>query len=126
MRHAPLADRLASRLASANNAPTPLTIVLVEHQDSDGRRWVRALELLLEARVKAGLQRARARGVRLGRPTAAVEPSQLRSLQREGLSLGEIARRLQCSRSTIRRRLLEVPPQPVPDDVIGARRATTP
>jgi len=50
VRHAPLANRLASSLASANNAaPTPLTVVLIEREDSDGRRWVRALELLLEA-----------------------------------------------------------------------------
>ncbi len=80
---------------------------------------------IIRERVKAGLERARARGVRLGRPTARVEPSHLASLQREGLSLGEIARRLRCSRSTVRRRLREVPLQPVPDDAGGARPATT-
>ncbi len=81
---------------------------------------------IIRERVKAGLERARARGVRLGRPTAPVEASHLASLQREGLSLGEIARRLRCSRSTVRRRLREVLLQPVPNDAVAARRATTP
>jgi len=49
VKHVPFADRLASRLALANNAPTPLAVVVIEREDSDGRRWVLALELLLEA-----------------------------------------------------------------------------
>ena len=39
-------NRLASGADSAYPSPA---VVLVEHQDSDGKRWVRALELLLEA-----------------------------------------------------------------------------
>ncbi len=56
-------------------------------------------------RVKAGLARARARGVRLGRPTARVDVDDVLALHRQGLPLPEIARRLHCSRSTVRRRL---------------------
>ena len=58
-------------------------------------------------RVKAGLDRARASGVRLGRPVAEARPDEVRRLRAEGLSLHDIARRLRCSRSTVRRRLSE-------------------
>jgi DNA invertase Pin-like site-specific DNA recombinase len=60
---------------------------------------------IIRERVTAGLDRARARGQRLGRPRARVDAVAIRALQGEGLSLGEIARRLKCSRPTIRRRL---------------------
>jgi DNA invertase Pin-like site-specific DNA recombinase len=60
---------------------------------------------LIRERVKAGLERAKARGQRLGRPRARVEAAAIRALQGEGLSLGQIARRLGCSRPTLRRRL---------------------
>jgi DNA invertase Pin-like site-specific DNA recombinase len=60
---------------------------------------------LIRERVKAGLERARARGARLGRPTAVISESRLRALRLEGLSIGEIARRVGFSRSTVRRRL---------------------
>jgi len=60
---------------------------------------------IIRERVKAGLERARARGVRLGRPKVGVEAAAITALQGDGLSLGEIARRLRCSRPTIRRRL---------------------
>ncbi len=62
---------------------------------------------IIRERVKAGLERARTRGVRLGRPTAQADPEQIAFLRREGLSLHQIARHLHCSRSTIRRRLRE-------------------
>ena len=60
---------------------------------------------IIRERVKAGLERAKARGVRLGRPTVVVAGAQLLQLKGEGLSLGEIARRVRCSRSTVRRRM---------------------
>jgi hypothetical protein len=47
--HGPLADKLASCLVSVNTAPTQLAVVLVELKDPDGRRWMRALKLLLDA-----------------------------------------------------------------------------
>jgi DNA invertase Pin-like site-specific DNA recombinase len=60
---------------------------------------------IIRERVKAGLEHARARGVRLGRPIAHVDPEDLLTLHRQGLSLPDLARRFHCSRSTIRRRL---------------------
>ncbi len=62
---------------------------------------------IIRDRVRAGLDRARERGVRLGRPPADARPQQVLSLKANGLSLQEMARRLHCSRSTIRRRLKE-------------------
>ena len=56
-------------------------------------------------RVKAGLNRARLRGVRLGRPVAQAKPDEIVFLKQQGLSLTEIAKRVRCSRSTIKRRL---------------------
>jgi len=60
---------------------------------------------ILRERVMAGLDHARARGTRLGRPRAPVEIHAINALHQEGLSLGAIARRLRCSRATVRRRL---------------------
>jgi DNA invertase Pin-like site-specific DNA recombinase len=60
---------------------------------------------IIRERVRAGLDRARARGVRLGRPRVPTGPGQVAGLRRAGLSLGAIARRVGCSRSTVRRLL---------------------
>ncbi len=65
---------------------------------------------IIRERVKAGLERARARGVRLGRPTVPAGSDHVVRLRSQGLSLGEIARHLGCSRSTIRRRLRDAAP----------------
>jgi DNA invertase Pin-like site-specific DNA recombinase len=73
---------------------------------------------IIRERVKAGLDRAQARGIRLGRPAADAEASQVIALKRQGLSLQQISSRLHCSRSTVRRRLLEV------DEGISAQTAT--
>jgi DNA invertase Pin-like site-specific DNA recombinase len=62
---------------------------------------------IIRERVKAGLERARARGVRLGRPSAAADPDQIAALRRQGRSFRNIAKELGCSRSTVRRRLAE-------------------
>ncbi len=62
---------------------------------------------IIRERVKAGLERARAKGVRLGRPTAEAQSDQVKVLREQGLSLGEIPQRLKCSRSTVRRRIFE-------------------
>ena len=62
---------------------------------------------IIRERVKAGLAQARAEGVRLGRPTVRIDPAELALLQGQGLSLPEMARRLRCSRSTVKRRLRE-------------------
>jgi len=60
---------------------------------------------IIRERVKAGLAQARLRGVLLGRPKAAATAIEARHLQERGLPVGEIARRLGCSRATVRRRL---------------------
>jgi DNA invertase Pin-like site-specific DNA recombinase len=60
---------------------------------------------IIRERVVAGLKRARARGNRLGRPRAPVEVHAIHELHQDGLSPGAIARRLRCSRATVRRRL---------------------
>jgi DNA invertase Pin-like site-specific DNA recombinase len=65
---------------------------------------------IIRERVKAGLEHARARGVRLGRPVASVDVEDLRTLRRQGLSVPDLARRFHCSRSTIRRRLRQGSP----------------
>ena len=62
---------------------------------------------IIRERVKAGLDRARSRGVRLGRPVAQAKPDEVAVLKQQGLSLPEIAKRLRCSRSTVKRRLRE-------------------
>jgi len=58
---------------------------------------------IIRERVKAGLERAKARGVRLGRPRVLLIAHELVSLRGQGLSVGEIARRFKCSRATVRR-----------------------
>jgi DNA invertase Pin-like site-specific DNA recombinase len=62
---------------------------------------------MIRDRVKAGLDRARMRGVRLGRPVAQARPDDMALLKQQGLSAREIGRRLHCSRSTVKRRLRE-------------------
>lgn len=62
---------------------------------------------IIRERVKAGLDRARMRGIRLGRPVAPAKPDEVSILKQQGLSLPEIARQLHCSRSTVKRRLRE-------------------
>jgi DNA invertase Pin-like site-specific DNA recombinase len=62
---------------------------------------------MIRERVMAGLAQARAKGVRLGRPTVRIDPAALALLHDQGLPLPEIARRLRCSRSTVKRRLRE-------------------
>src|SRR5262249_28400732 len=54
---------------------------------------------LIRERGKAGLSRPRARGVRLGGKPAAARPEQARALRQAGLSIGQIAHRLHCSRA---------------------------
>jgi DNA invertase Pin-like site-specific DNA recombinase len=60
---------------------------------------------IIRERVKAGLARAKARGIRLGRPRVPVVAEELVALREQGLSVGAMASRLRCSRSTVRRYL---------------------
>ena len=58
---------------------------------------------LIVERVKAGLRNARAKGKRIGRPTAQVDASQIASLRASNVSWREIERRLGVSARTARR-----------------------
>ena len=46
---------------------------------------------IIRERVKAGLARAKARGIRLGRPRVPVVAAELVALREQGLSVGEMA-----------------------------------
>jgi putative DNA-invertase from lambdoid prophage Rac len=76
--------------------------------------WVAEQERAqLIARTNAGLERARRRGVRLGRPRARVDVGLAQRLASEGLSQREIAKRLDVPWSTFKdamRRWAENPP----------------
>ena len=59
---------------------------------------------ILRERTRAGLAQARLNGKRLGRPeTAGLQATAIRKLYRAGASKSEIARRLQISRTSVRR-----------------------
>ena len=55
------------------------------------------------ARTKGGLERARRRGIRLGRPARRVDVRLARELETEGASLRTIARRLKVPTTTLHR-----------------------
>jgi len=61
----------------------------------------------IQERVKAGLARARAQGVRLGRPRRRIDPQRLATVA--GLPEREAARRLGIPRSTLQRWLARKP-----------------
>jgi DNA invertase Pin-like site-specific DNA recombinase len=58
---------------------------------------------IIAERVKAGLQNAKRRGRRLGRPQVAVDPARIGSLRSSGASWRQISSRLGVSVRTIRR-----------------------
>ena len=60
----------------------------------------------ISERTKAGLQRARSEGKSLGRPKVEVDSSSIIRLREEGKSLSEISEMLNCSKETVRRRLI--------------------
>jgi DNA invertase Pin-like site-specific DNA recombinase len=57
----------------------------------------------LSERVKAGLDRARSRGRKLGRPTAAVDSHRIAALRAHGVSWAKIAEQLRVGEGTVRR-----------------------
>lgn len=68
--------------------------------------WVAEQERArLGERTRAGLERARRRGVQLGRPRARVDLRTARRLRAEGLSLRDVAAQLGVSTSTLHRAL---------------------
>jgi DNA invertase Pin-like site-specific DNA recombinase len=56
-------------------------------------------------RINAGIARARAQGVKLGRPIAHVDKARIEELRKQGKSVRDIAKKLKTTRSTIMRRL---------------------
>lgn len=64
----------------------------------------------IQERVRAGLARARAQGVRLGRPRRRIDPEKLATVA--GLPEREAARRLGIPRSTLQRFLAQKPIEP--------------
>ena len=56
---------------------------------------------LISERVKAGLEKAKANGVTLGRPRANVDIEKVKSLKAQGYSIRKIASTLQIPKSTI-------------------------
>jgi DNA invertase Pin-like site-specific DNA recombinase len=60
---------------------------------------------LIRDRVMAGMRRAQAQGVRIGRPRALVDMRKARMLLSEGKSLREVARQLEVAPSTLAARL---------------------
>jgi DNA invertase Pin-like site-specific DNA recombinase len=59
----------------------------------------------ISERTIAGLDRARRQGQTLGRPKADINILKAKKLRAEGLSFGEVSRRLDCSRDTLIRHL---------------------
>ena len=68
---------------------------------------------LIRERTAAGLERARASGIKLGRPVIAVDLDRLVSLRRQGLSQRAISARMGVSRSVVQRALREAAQKPL-------------
>lgn len=62
---------------------------------------------LVQERVKAGLRRARAEGIRLGRPRAVVSLPRAIALRGQGASVRQIARKLGVSVGTVHKTLIQ-------------------
>ena len=60
---------------------------------------------ILIERVQAGMARARAEGKRIGRPPREMDLEEIRRLRTQGLSIRQIARRLEAPSSTVAKRL---------------------
>ena len=56
-------------------------------------------------RVKSGMQRAKAEGIRIGRPRVAFDVARATELKKQGHSWAEIAKQVQTSVATVRRSL---------------------
>ncbi len=59
-------------------------------------------------RTKSGLEAARRRGARIGRPKRQVDPAAIRALRARGATLDAIARELGVGKGTVHRALLEL------------------
>jgi DNA invertase Pin-like site-specific DNA recombinase len=64
---------------------------------------------LIQERVRAGLQNARAKGRRLGRPRVIVDASRIASLRAQGRSWAQIVAETGASKGTAQRALVALP-----------------
>jgi DNA invertase Pin-like site-specific DNA recombinase len=72
--------------------------------------WVAEQERIrIVERTKAGLDHARARGIRLGRPRARLDLDAALRLRHEGMSLRDVAKQMKVGTSTLHRALQGVP-----------------
>lgn len=62
----------------------------------------------LSERVKAGMSRAKAQGVNVGRPQSDIDPDAITQAYSDGWSLAQMSKAFVCGRSTISRRLKEL------------------
>ncbi len=69
---------------------------------------------LIRERTRAGIDAARRRGKRIGRPRAFVPLGRAQALLEAGLSVSATARELGVARSTLRRELAKTPPSEAP------------
>jgi DNA invertase Pin-like site-specific DNA recombinase len=60
---------------------------------------------LIRERIRAGVRNARAKGKKLGRPRAGVDPAKIVSLRSQGHTLRQIATELNCSHSFVHKSL---------------------
>ncbi len=60
---------------------------------------------LIRERIRAGVRNARAKGKKLGRPRAGVDPAKIASLRSQGHTLRQIASELNCSHSLVHKSL---------------------
>ena len=70
---------------------------------------------ILRERVKSGLENARKKGKKLGRPKREVDIKKILELREKGLGYRKIAKKLNVSHSTIKRRLESVTKTPPPN-----------
>jgi putative DNA-invertase from lambdoid prophage Rac len=61
------------------------------------------IRVRLAERTRAGLERVRREGKKLGRPAAKVDAAIIRRMREEGASWSEIARRTRLSRGTVQK-----------------------
>jgi len=72
--------------------------------------WVAEQERLrIVERTRAGLDHARAKGIRLGRPKARIDLDAALRLRDEGMSLRDVAKKMKVGTSTLHRALQGVP-----------------
>ncbi len=74
--------------------------------------WASLERQKISRRTKAGLERARTQGQRLGRKPVEATPGQVSRLLAQGLSLSQVAVKLQISRRTAYRLRDRIPPLP--------------